>query len=152
MSLWARGLQHFFCDPLYTHLIISKSLSFSSSYNQTTFTKEEFKEILGIFIKPEKLTEEEITFHKEQKICLVCKGKVLGFNSFICKCDALYCENCAQTLSDLENACWVCEAPFDELKPVKLHNEKEDLFIVEEKPHKKITFKITNKEDSQDEK
>jgi len=100
-------------------------------------TKGEFKEILGIFIKPEKLTEEEITFHKEQKICLVCKGKVLGFNSFICKCDALYCEKCAQTLSDLENACWVCEAPFDELKPVKLYKEKELDDITVEKPHKK---------------
>lgn len=115
-----------------------------------TESKEEFKEILGIFSKPESLTEEEITFHKEQKICLVCKGNVLGFNSFICKCDALYCLKCAQTLSDLENACWVCEAPFDELKPVKLYKEKEDDPIVEEKPHKKIIFKIKNKENSLD--
>ena len=115
---------------------------------KSTESKREFKEILGIFTKPESLTEEEITFHKEQKICLVCKGNVLGFNSFICKCDALYCLKCAQTLSDLENACWVCEAPFDELKPVKLYKEEEDAPIVEEKPHKKILFKIKNKENS----
>lgn len=117
---------------------------------KSTESKIEFKEILGIFTKPENLTEEEITFHKEQKICLVCKGNVIGFNSFICKCDALYCLKCAQTLSDLENACWVCEEPFDELKPVKLYKEKEDDLIVEEKPHKKIIFKVKNKENSLD--
>ncbi len=33
--------------------------------------------------KPAKITEKDITFYREQIICLVCKGNVEGFN-FIC--------------------------------------------------------------------
>lgn len=90
--------------------------------------REEGGDFLKIFAKPQRITEEEVTFHREQKICLVCKGKVGGFN-FICpECNALYCQKCARTLSNLENACWVCESPFDKSKPVKLlpKSEKED--------------------------
>ena len=35
------------------------------------------------------------------------------------KCDALYCIKCSDTLSNLENACWVCNTPFDDSKPTK---------------------------------
>ncbi|MFX1321355.1 MAG: hypothetical protein ACFFAQ_06900 [Promethearchaeota archaeon] len=70
-------------------------------------------------IKPGEISEEEVTFFREQKICLVCKGVVKGFNYICSECDALYCENCARTLTDLENACWVCNAPFDNTKPTK---------------------------------
>jgi len=69
--------------------------------------------------RPDLITEEEVTFHKEKKICLVCKGKVSKFNVFICDCDALYCENCARALSTLENMCWACNAPIDDSKPVR---------------------------------
>ena len=95
--------------------------------------------VRGIFTKPEKVTEEEVSISKEKKICLVCKGKVLGFNSFICKCDTIYCQKCARTLSDLENMCWVCEAPFDESKPSKPYKkEVEDIDMeISEKPQKK---------------
>jgi len=89
--------------------------------------------VRGIFTKPEKVTEEEVSISKEKKICLVCKGKVLGFNSFICKCDVLYCEKCARTLSDSENMCWVCGVPFDKSKPVKPYKRAEEKVIVEEK-------------------
>jgi len=70
--------------------------------------------------RPAQITEEEVTYFKEQKICLVCKGGVGGFNTYICTgCDALYCENCARALSTMENACWVCDEPIDKSKPVK---------------------------------
>ena len=53
--------------------------------------------------KPKTLTEEEKKSHREKKICLVCKRKVAGFDSFICpKCDKplnfinrkIWCEYC----------------------------------------------------------
>ncbi|MCK4383934.1 MAG: L-2-amino-thiazoline-4-carboxylic acid hydrolase, partial [Candidatus Lokiarchaeota archaeon] len=51
----------------------------------------------------QKITEEEVTYFKEKKICLVCKGNIKGFNNYICpKCEVLYCENCARALIDLE--------------------------------------------------
>ena len=94
--------------------------------------------VLGTLARPKDLTEEEVAVSKEKKICLVCKGKVIGFNSFICKCDTIYCQKCARALSDLENACWVCETPFDESKPVKLPEKKEEKEIaVESKDQKK---------------
>ncbi|MFW9781809.1 MAG: hypothetical protein ACFFFB_05940 [Candidatus Heimdallarchaeota archaeon] len=79
--------------------------------------------------RPDQLTEEEVTIAKEKKICLVCKGKLSGFKlAFICpKCDTLYCENCVRILSDLENACWVCNNPFDESKPTQPYKTGEVL-------------------------
>ena len=80
---------------------------------------------------PQKITEEEVTYYKEKKICLVCKGNIEGFNNFICpKCEVLYCENCARTLIELENACWVCDAPLDKSKPSKSSKRKEDEFQI----------------------
>jgi len=66
---------------------------------------------------PGNVTEEQVMFHKQQKICLVCKGKILRTNYLCPQCDALYCNKCSAALSDAENACWVCNAPFDEKKP-----------------------------------
>ena len=75
----------------------------------------------------QKITEQEVTYFKEKKICLVCKGNIEGFNNYICpKCEVLYCENCARTLIDLENTCWVCESPLDKSKPSKPFKKKED--------------------------
>ena len=70
------------------------------------------------------ISEEMVTIHKERKICLVCKGEALGF-TYICQCDAIYCENCARALIDLENVCWVCNAPIDKSKPVKSYEKDE---------------------------
>ena len=91
------------------------------------------KQIEGMLDEWTKLTaqivEEKVTIQKETKICLVCRGEVSGF-TFICKCDGIYCENCARALTDLENACWVCNAPIDKLKPVKPYrNDKEERFF-----------------------
>ena len=67
--------------------------------------------------------EKEVTIHKERKICIVCRGEVLGY-MYTCSCDAVYCENCARTLTDLENVCWVCNAPIDASKPIKPYMEE----------------------------
>ena len=76
--------------------------------------------------RPDTITEEEVTFHREKKICLVCKSRVEKFNYICPKCDALYCMNCAQALTDLENVCWVCDSPIDDAKPVKVFPKSED--------------------------
>ena len=85
-------------------------------------------------IKPGEITEEEVTFFREQKICLVCKGKELGFTYICPKCEAFYCVKCAQALSNRENACWVCDEPFDKSKPskpYKLVEEDKKVLITE---------------------
>jgi len=90
--------------------------------------------------KKEDLTEEEVSISKEKKICLVCKGKLSRHNIYICPgCDTFYCQKCAYALENLENACWVCETPFDESKPVKPFKKEEEMEEIEisEKPQKK---------------
>ncbi|TXT60023.1 MAG: membrane protein of unknown function [Promethearchaeota archaeon] len=94
--------------------------------------KKDFKVKDHIFIiskmNPEEITEAQVTFYRNQKICLICKGKVRGFNFMCSKCDALYCQKCAQALEELENACWVCNEPINPNKPTtikKIHIEKE---------------------------
>ena len=89
-------------------------------------SKKKHPEVLGIISKHQRLTEEEITFHKEKKICLVCKGKLGGLLFMCIDCGALYCENCSRTLSDLENACWVCTTPFDKSKPSKPYGKTDE--------------------------
>ena len=64
----------------------------------------------------------------------VCRGGVFGF-SYICKCGANYCENCARALTNLENVCWACEVPIDYSKPVKPH-KVEDIVRVDKKGKK----------------
>ena len=88
--------------------------------------------------KPKNITEEEVIYHKERKICLVCKGKVEGF-TFICpNCDALYCQKCAKALVSLENACWACNGPIDKSKPVKISkSEEEKINFIEKKEESK---------------
>ncbi|MFW9999268.1 MAG: pyridoxamine 5'-phosphate oxidase family protein [Candidatus Hodarchaeota archaeon] len=72
-----------------------------------------------LYTRPDRITEEEIIFHKEKKICLVCKKDILKFTYICPKCEIFYCMNCSQALANLENACWVCNTPIDESKPSK---------------------------------
>ncbi|MHA2007785.1 MAG: tetratricopeptide repeat protein [Promethearchaeota archaeon] len=76
------------------------------------------------------VTEDDVEIHKEKKMCLVCRGEVLGF-SFLCKCGAIYCENCARAIIDLENVCWACNIPIDYLKPIKIGEEEKRIEDVE---------------------
>ncbi len=88
-------------------------------------------------LKQKGITEEDITLYKEKKICLVCKGKASGFNIYLCpNCDSLYCNKCAEALSELENACWVCNGPIDDSKPVKIMKSEEELEMKLEDPDK----------------
>lgn len=84
-------------------------------------------QVLGIFTRPQKVTEEEVTYHRERKICLVCKGSLLR-SIYLCpECNALYCTKCSEAISNIENACWSCYTPIDPDKPVKLtKKEKEE--------------------------
>ncbi len=66
--------------------------------------------------------EQNVTIHREQKVCLVCKGEIKGY-MYVCECDAIYCENCARALTNLENVCWVCNTPLDISKPTKPYKE-----------------------------
>lgn len=70
------------------------------------------------------VTEEKVAISKEKKICLVCRGEILRY-TYICECGAIYCENCARAITDLENVCWVCDIPIDYLKPIKPYQEEE---------------------------
>lgn len=75
--------------------------------------------LFRIYERPLQISEEEVLFHRDRKICLVCKGDVIRV-SYICpKCNALYCIKCSEELSDQENMCWVCNDPFDESKPTR---------------------------------
>ena len=52
---------------------------------------------------------------------------------FICKdCGAFNREKCTHALIKLENACWVCDTPFDKSKPVKPYKREEEGVAVEE--------------------
>ena len=77
-----------------------------------------------------RITEEEISFHMERKICVVCKGDVSRVNYMCPKCNTLYCVNCSEALSNLENTCWVCNEPIDETKPVKLQKAVDELIDI----------------------
>ncbi len=98
-------------------------------------------DVTGIFTRPETITEEEVSISKEKKVCLVCKGKLGGFNKYIFMCpdcNAFYCEKCSKALSNLENTCWACYAPINPSKPSKpLEQEEKEEVVVEEGVPKK---------------
>jgi len=106
-----------------------------------TPTKKEVKiegDLFRITKRPDQITEEEVSISKEKKICLVCKGKSLGF-TFICRnCEIIYCDNCVKALIELENMCWACNAPIDESKPVKSFKKEEVDVEMTEKPPKRL--------------
>ncbi len=86
---------------------------------------EENKSILSVFSRRELITEEEVSISKEKRRCLVCKTG-LGRDMYMCPdCYAFYCKNCSDTLSNRENACWVCNARFDPSKPAKILKQSE---------------------------
>ncbi|MFX0072689.1 MAG: hypothetical protein ACFFAO_16515 [Candidatus Hermodarchaeota archaeon] len=114
---------------------IIKSKSNSYEFNEEEQRDEDF---LKLFSKPKKVTEEEITISKEKKTCLVCKNE-LSRENYICpECKAFYCVKCASALASLENACWVCNVPFDESKPSFLPESSK---VIKEVDNKKQNHK-----------
>ncbi len=66
---------------------------------------------------------------------------------YICPdCFTFYCRKCAETLSSLENECWVCNAPFDEKKQIKpSHKEEfEEKIEIEKEIHENYSQKKKN--------
>ncbi|MFX0101100.1 MAG: hypothetical protein ACFFCS_16110 [Candidatus Hodarchaeota archaeon] len=81
---------------------------------------DKIQKLSTLFARPQKVTEEEISVSKDKQICLVCKVE-LQRDTYICpECKAFYCQQCSNALKGLENACWVCNTPFDPEKPVHL--------------------------------
>ncbi len=70
-----------------------------------------------------RISEEQISIHKERKVCLVCKGDVGGFMFMCPECNVTYCQNCARALTDLENICWSCNIPIDPSKAIKPYDK-----------------------------
>jgi len=61
---------------------------------------------------------------------------VLKF-SYICEYGAIYCENYARALTNLENVCWACNVTIDYSKLVKSFKEKAENIKGQEKAKKK---------------
>jgi hypothetical protein len=113
-------------------IICSIIIAIKSIKNQLSKTeKTEFASVLQSFSRPERITEEEVSISKEKKVCLVCKSGVKKFNVYICDCDTFYCKNCARALVNIENACWVCNTPFDDSKPSKPFKKEEEIEEIE---------------------
>ncbi|MHA1148173.1 MAG: hypothetical protein ACTSR8_07990 [Promethearchaeota archaeon] len=111
-------------------MIISLNLKSRRLRKENENLMREVKEdvnVLNVFARAKKMTEEEVSISKEKKIYLVCKGKVARYNIYICpECNSFYHQKCAKILESQENACWACEAPFNESIPVKLDKAEEE--------------------------
>ncbi len=101
----------------------------------------------------ERTAEEEVTVYKDSKTCLVCKGSAGGFNIYVCpKCDSIYCKGCAEAVVEIENVCWTCESPIDEVRPSKPFEQEEEEISIEAKDGKKSVEKGVPKKVKGDEK
>jgi hypothetical protein len=123
---------------------IFRILKPSKALKEPAPQEEKVKDFITSFTKPQRITEEEVSISKEKKICLVCKGNVGGLNFMCSDCGAFYCVKCSEALSNLENACWVCNTPFDESKPVKMPEIKEEKVEIEEMTKKDVNSKKSN--------
>ncbi|MHA2123229.1 MAG: hypothetical protein ACW990_18685, partial [Promethearchaeota archaeon] len=104
---------------IYMNYRLIKDVKSLSVTLKTPEIRKEKPDVFKAFTKPQNLTEEEDSISKEKKICLVCKGE-LSRKNYICpECKTFYCIKCSDTLSNIENACWVCNTPFNESKPSK---------------------------------
>ena len=118
---------------IYLHFIMNSSIKSESVESTPPVGKEKRPDIFGMFTKPQKVTEEEVSISKEKKICLVCKGNLSRVLYMCPECNTFYCKKCSEALSDLESMCWVCDAPFDVSKPVKKMEKEEEEIKFEKK-------------------
>jgi len=93
--------------------------------------KDEIKDTISMFTRPPKITVEEAKFYREKGLCLVCKNKISRLNYVCPSCNVFYCLKCSEALTNLENACWVCDSPFDETKPVRLEQKVDEEILLE---------------------
>ena len=63
-----------------------------------------FSEIVRKIPDKDNLSSNDLynTIKELKAICLMCRDKVLRFNSFICQSATIYCQNCARALNKLE--------------------------------------------------
>lgn len=117
-NFWAGGILF----GIFFIILLGRILK-TTRIQKNIFKKQQSTRLLSAFTKPARITEEEISISKERQTCLVCKGKLTRL-MFICpSCGAFYCIKCANSLVNIENACWVCENPIDETKPVTLQEQ-----------------------------
>ena len=126
------GFTLFFAASLYAGI---DTLRFFSSRTPEMALRKEKSEVLKVFSRRERVTEEEVSISKEKKICLVCKSNI-SEHTYVCyDCQSFYCQKCYNALVDLENSCWACNVALDKSKPVKTE-EKEEELLVEQEEHK----------------
>jgi uncharacterized protein YpmB len=130
-SLFIFGIIWYILLIIILQVYIIKDIRFKSNEFMKSNEEKDDLNLLAMFTKPQRVTEEEVSVSKEKKICLICKGK-LARKIYICpECSTFYCKKCSETISNLENACWVCETPFDKSKPVRLEEYKDDKIDIE---------------------
>ena len=122
---------------IYVQIYNLKLIKTGISTETSSVKKDQQPNILAMFARPQKLTEEEVSISKEKKICLVCKGNVSGINYICTECGAFYCMKCSQAISKLENECWACNSPIDKSKPFKPFKKEEVDIEISEEPQKK---------------
>lgn len=113
-------------------LLIRKNRKMTRGEEFSSDSAKERINVLELFTKPQQLTEEEVSVAKERGVCLVCKNEIIR-ETYVCpECKSYYCLKCSKTLTRMENACWVCQTPFDDKKPVNKMEQTEhpviDLF------------------------
>jgi len=104
---------------IYMNYRLIKDIKSLTAILKTPEFKKKKHDVFKTFTKPQKLTEEEVSISKEKKICLVCKGELSRINYICPECKTFYCIKCSDALLNMENACWVCNTPFNESKPSK---------------------------------
>lgn len=112
------------------YIIVNITKRLRSQGLQETKETEPLKDFLTIFTKPQTISEEEVEKYIKERMCVVCKSKIARFNYACPECEVLYCLRCSKALSNLENACWVCETPIDEEKPKLPRGESDDISVV----------------------
>ena len=113
--------------------LIIRSIKAENGLTSEGLIKREGVGFLDAIARPQKLTEEEVSISIERKICLVCKGEV-SRNIYICpECKTFYCRKCSESLIMMENACWVCNSPFDVSLPSRPFEEYETEVKIEGK-------------------
>jgi len=118
-----------------------KNAPFSERLELARVNEHFNQEFQAHMIKKEHIAEEEVTVYKDLQSCIVCKGGAEGFNIYVCpSCKSIYCKTCAQAVVEIENACWNCESPIDDTRPVKPF-EQEEVIKIGKKDDKKSVEK-----------